>query len=106
MTGTREHTHVVSGDAGIRNAAEVANSLREALEGHKTISVDTQTLTAADITTVQTLIAARVSASAKGKTLTLAAPLGAPLRAVLADAGLLSPAQTHRDFWPHSSDQP
>ncbi len=106
MTGTRDHTHIVSGDAGIKNAAEVASGLREALQGHKAVTVDTQTLTAADITTVQTLIAARVSALAKGKTLTLAAPLGEPLRAVLADAGLFSPAQTYRDFWPHSSDQP
>ncbi len=106
MTGTRDHTHVLSGDTGIKNAAEVATGLRDALDRHQIVSVDTQTLTSADITTVQSLIAARVSAQAQGKTLTLAAPLGEKLRDVLAGAGLLSPAQTHRDFWAPSSDQP
>lgn len=99
MTGTRDHTHVLSGDAGIKNAAEVVNRLRQALESHKSISVDTQTLTAADITTVQSLIAARISAEAQGKSLRMDAPVGEPLSTVLREAGFLAPDQPHRDFW-------
>lgn len=99
MTGKQDHTHVLSGDAGIKFAADVAAGLRDAIEGHQAIEVDTQTLTTADITTVQSLLAARASAEAQGRTLTLTAPLGPPLHAVLADAGFLSPTQPHRDFW-------
>lgn len=106
MTGSQDHTHVLSGDAGIKFAAEIAAGLRQALESHKTISVDSQALTTADLTTVQTLLAARASAKARGGALTLALPLGEPLRHVLDHAGFLSPAQPDRDFWTPSSDQP
>ena len=108
MTGSQDHTHVLSGDAGIKFAAEIAAGLRQALESHKTISVDSQALTTADLATVQTLLAARASAKARGGalTLTLALPLGEPLRHVLDHAGFLSPAQPDRDFWTPSSDQP
>lgn len=106
MTGERDHTHLLPADAGIRNAAEVASGLMKALESHKAIRVETGALTAADITTVQSLIAARISAQAQGKTLTLLSPVGEPLRIVLRDAGLLSAAQAHADFWALSSDQP
>lgn len=106
MTGKRDHTHVLSGDAGIRNAAEVVTGLRQALESHKVVRVDTQALTAADLTTVQSLIAARISAEAQGKSLSMDSPVGAPLGAVLADAGFLSPDQPHRDFWAPPPNQP
>lgn len=105
MTGKRAHTHILPADAGIRNAAEVAGSLMKALDNHNAVSVETKTLATADITTVQTLLAARISAEARGKTLTLLSPVGEPLRAVLRDAGLLSTAQIHAAFWAPSSEQ-
>lgn len=106
MTGKRDHTHVLSGDAGIRNAAEVAMALRQALEDNAAVTVDSQTLTAADLTTVQSLIAARVSAHAKGKSLSMDSPLGEPLSDVLRNAGFLSPGHPHRDFWAPLYTQP
>lgn len=106
MTGKPDHTHILPADAGIRNAAEVASGLMKALDSHNAIGVETKALAIADITTVQTLLAARISAEAKGKTLTLLSPVGEPLRDVLRDAGLLSAAQTHAAFWAPSSDQP
>lgn len=106
MTGKRAHTHILPVDAGIRNAAEVANGLKQALDSHNAIGIETRALAAADITTVQTLLAARISAEAKGKTLTLLSPVGEPLRDVLRDAGLLSASQIHATFWAPSSDQP
>ncbi len=106
MTGQRDHTHVLSGDAGIKNAAEVVIALREALAGNRAIRVDSQALTAADITTVQALIAARIAAQAQGKSFSMDAPIGAPLAAVLRDAGFLAPHQSHKDLWAPLSHQP
>lgn len=106
MTGKREHTLVITGDAGIKSAAEVATGLKDALASHNKVCVDTRTLTAADISTVQSLLAARSSAAAQGKSLLMAVPLGAPLSAVLQAAGFLAASQVHRDFWIPSSDQP
>lgn len=106
MTGQRDHTHVLSGDAGIKNAAEVVTGLREALATHAAIRVDSQALTAADITTVQSLIAASIAADQQGKRFSLDAPIGAPLASVLRDAGLLAPDQPHRALWAPLSLQP
>lgn len=106
MSGKQDHTLVLSGDAGIKAAAEVAESLKQALERHRQVSVDTQTLSIADITTIQTLLAARKAAQAEGKSLSMAAPLAAPLHALLKATGFLSHGQSDRDFWLLSSDQP
>lgn len=99
MTGERYHTLVLSGDAGIKAAQNVAASLRDALDSQERIGIDTQTLTGADITTVQTLLAARNSAAGMGKALAFHAPLAAPLRAVLEAGGFLGPGQPHAEFW-------
>lgn len=106
MTEERRHTLVLTGDAGIKSARDVADSLLKAIESHANIQVDTQTVSAADVTTVQTLLSARASANAGQKHLTLLAPLGAPLQAVLKQAGFLNPGQEHLSFWPIPSDQP
>lgn len=106
MTEERTFTLALTGDAGIKAAQDVATSLREAIENNSSIAVDTQTLSAADITTAQTLLAARASALALGKQLRLLAPLGSPLQALLGQAGLLSPGQEHLAFWSAASDQP
>lgn len=106
MTEERTFTLVLSGDAGIKSAKEVAGTLLEAIQAHSSIAVDTQTLSAADITTVQTLLSARASAHARNKQLTLLAPLGAPLQSALAAAGFLVSDQEHVGFWSASSVQP
>lgn len=106
MTGERTHTLVLTGDASIKNAKNIADSLLEALETHSSISIDTQTVSGADITTVQTLLSARVAARAQTKHLTMLTPIGAPLQSVLEQAGFLSPDQEHAGFWSSLSDQP
>ena len=106
MTEDHIHTLVLTGDAGIKSATEVAESLKHALETHAAIGVDTQAISAADVTTVQSLLAAHKTARAQGKALTLLAPLGKPLQAVLAQAGFLAPDQDHADFWSAQLDQP
>lgn len=106
MTDEPTHMLVLTGDAGIKNATEVAADLRQAIENHPAVAVDTQALSAADVTTVQSLLAGRVSARALGKDLTMLAPLGGPLQAVLNDAGFLTPGQEHAAFWSDQPDKP
>ena len=108
MPMTEDHTHmlVLTGDAGIKNATEVATNLRQAIENHPDVAIDTQALSAADVTTVQSLLAARVSARALGKQLRLLAPLVGPLQAMLDQAGFLTPGQEHAAFWPDQPDKP
>ena len=104
MAGKRSHTLVLSGEAGIKAAAEVASSLKQALASHDHIDIDTRSLASADLTTAQTLLAARNAAAAAGKQLRMLTPLGAPLEQLLAATGLLSAGQPHRDFWAATSD--
>jgi hypothetical protein len=93
------YTLVLGADAGIKSAQSVATSLTQALSEHDSIGIDTQTLSGADITTIQTLLAARAKATQLGKSLDMLAPIGAPLIAVLNAAGFLSPGQEHAGFW-------
>jgi ABC-type transporter Mla MlaB component len=106
MTEERTHTLVLTGDAGIKSASDVAGALLEAIEHHDRIAIDTQTVSGADVTTIQTLLSARASAHARHKQLTLLAPLGGPLQAVLEQAGFTRPEQEHARFWTDQSDQP
>ena len=106
MTGKRDHTLVLSGEAGIKAAQSVLTTLRDCIEKHARIDVDTQAMTGADITTVQTLLAARAKAEASGKTMRMLAPLGAPLQQVLISAGFLAPGAGHAAFWTSVTDQP
>jgi ABC-type transporter Mla MlaB component len=106
MTGTRSHTLVLTGDAGIKSAQNVAASLKEAIAAYPDICVDTQTVSAADITTVQTLLAAQAAAAAESKSFMILAPLGKPLVAVLGQAGFLTEGQEHAGLWSPTFDQP
>lgn len=104
MTGERSHTLILPAEAGIKTAQELAESLRDALAEHDHVAIDTGAVTGADITTVQSLLAARASAAAAGKSVTLLSPLAPPLRQVLAAAGFLAPGQEHAGFWPETSN--
>ncbi|AEQ53654.1 STAS domain-containing protein [Pelagibacterium halotolerans] len=99
MPNEDRHTLVLGGDAGIKSAQNVAANLARALSEHPHVAIDTQTLSAADITTVQTLLAARAKAKQLGKSLEMLTPIGAPLHEVLASGGFLTPAQDNAGFW-------
>jgi ABC-type transporter Mla MlaB component len=102
---TRDSVHVfkMSGDAGLRSAQEIAESLRQALAEHDTIRVSTDAVTTADITTIQILLAARKQALASGKSLSLAAPPSGALSDLLIQTGCLSadgrPLIQDGEFW-------
>lgn len=104
MTEERPYTLVLSGDAGIKSAQNLAASLAQAIQDHPQVAIDTQTVSEADVTTVQTLLAARRTAESAGRDLTMLAPLGRKLNDVLAQAGFLSPDQDHRAFWCATTD--
>jgi anti-anti-sigma regulatory factor len=93
----------ISGDAGLRNAQELAQQLKSALADHHTIAVATSDIASADITTVQLLLAARRQALAMGKSLVLAAPVQGALRELLIQIGVLDSsgitATSDATFW-------
>lgn len=99
MTGSSTFTLVLTGDISVKSAQETLGSLKEALAAHGSIAIDTSGVTQADVTSVQTLLAARTNAQALGKSLTLKGPPGPKLQAVLEGAGFLNPAQPAARFW-------
>ena len=103
MTGDSPYTLPISGDAGLRNVQDIATLLRQALADHHAITVVTDGLTSIDLTIVQLLVAARKSALAAGKTLTLRAPADGVLHRLLLQAGFVGADGVARtpegDFW-------
>jgi anti-anti-sigma regulatory factor len=89
MTGDSAHMLSISGDAGLRNVQDIAGLLRQALDKHSTITVATDDLTSIDVTILQLLVAARKSALASGKTLTLRAPPDGVLHRLLVQTGFV-----------------
>ena len=89
MTGNSVHVVRISGDAGLRSAQDIAGSLRQALAAHDKITIATEAISGADITTIQLLLAARKQAQASGKSLSLAAPPTGVLRDLLIQTGCL-----------------
>lgn len=109
MTETSVHLVQLAGNVGLRVAQDTAVVLREALAGFDAVTIATDAITGADITTIQVLLAARKQALATGKSLTLAAPPSGVLRALLVETGCLSaegrPLTPDGDFWTQSTRQ-
>ncbi|KKB77791.1 hypothetical protein VW35_14140 [Devosia soli] len=99
MTGTSIFTLVLTGDVSVKSAQDVLGRLKEALAANAAVALDTKDITQADVTTVQSILAARKKAAATGKALTLAGAPGPKLQAVLEGAGFLNPAQPAAHFW-------
>ncbi|HTM77560.1 MAG TPA: STAS domain-containing protein [Devosia sp.] len=107
MTGENSYTLKISGEAGLRNVQDIAAQLRQALAGHRTITVATDELTFIDITILQLLVATRKSALAAGKTVSLRAAPGGALHKLLLQTGFIGADGTARtpegDFWTSTS---
>lgn len=103
MTETSVHVVSISGEAGLRVAQDLAGTLREALANQDAITIATEAITSADITTIQLLLAARKQALASGESLTLQAPPTGAFRALLVATGCLSedglPLTSDGEFW-------
>jgi anti-anti-sigma regulatory factor len=78
---------ILEGALTIRTAEVVRATLREALERESNIAIECGDATEVDLSFVQLLIAARVSATRSGKTVALAAPPNGPLLDTLTCAG-------------------
>jgi anti-anti-sigma regulatory factor len=103
MTGDRPFTTIISGEAGLRNVRDIADALLKAVAEHQSIIVDASGATSVDVTVLQLLVAARKSALASGKSLTLRAPADGVLRQALVKTGFVSadgrPLTPESTFW-------
>lgn len=103
MTGASIYVVSISGEAGLRVAQDLAGTLREALASQDAVTIATEAITSADITTIQLLLAARKQALASGKTLTLQAPPTGAFRELLVATGCLTedglPLTPDGEFW-------
>lgn len=87
----------LSGALTIRRAAELRDMLLTSLASHQDIVLDLDADAEADISFVQLVLAAQVSAHAGGKQIRLKAPSAGPLRDVLERGGFL--AADEAGFW-------
>lgn len=83
--------------ATIREADDIVQRLKEALAASNRIEVDCGGVVELDVTFIQSLLAARKSAVAAGKTLTLSGPADGALLQALSLCGALTGA--HAAFW-------
>lgn len=87
------------GDVTLRHLEPVRAKLLELLERHAEISVDCDAISRVDLGLIQLLLAARKSAQAAGKTLTLARPATGALRNALSRGGFIGAASEQNAFW-------
>lgn len=103
MTGPSFHTIEISGDAGLRNAREVADRLLKAFAEHDQLVADLTSVSSIDVTILQLFVAARKSALASGKSLRLLAPADGVFRQALVKTGFVSadgrPLTPEGTFW-------
>ncbi len=91
----------LSGPLTIRRAAELRDELLTSLTENQAIVLDIDQDADADISVVQLILAAQVSARASGKEISLKAASAGPLLEVLRQAGFL--AADDAGFWTNGS---
>lgn len=103
MTGASPHVTKIGGDLSLRNAGQLAATLKQDLAKHADIVVVFDAVSGIDLTTLQILAAARKSAMASGKTLSLQLPAGGIVHDLLRRAGFVDPSgiasAPEGDFW-------
>jgi ABC-type transporter Mla MlaB component len=80
---------VLDGALTLRTIDGTHAALRQALSKHASIEIDCAAASDIDLGVIQLLLAARKSAAASGKSLTLSAPADGALRAALVRGGFL-----------------
>jgi len=78
----------LDGPLTIRTIADVRAALLEALAGHPAVQLDCTGAESVDLSFIQVVLAARLSAAQAGRQLALAAPADGALRAALEQGGL------------------
>lgn len=93
---------LLDGTLTVRTAATVRATLLQALAEHQVVEVDCTAVETIDLSLIQTLLSAQLSARQRGKHLALAPPADGVLRAALDRGGFLPPSGAD-PFW---SDHP
>jgi len=97
------HTVRLSGDYTLRNVAELAQGLAEALAAHGQVLVDGRDVETIDFAAIQVLVSAHKTAQAEGKPFGVFAPAAGALAQTLRRAGFLDaagrPTSTQGQFW-------
>ena len=88
----------LDGALTVRTVANARTSLLAALADHPAVLVDCGAAESVDLTFIQLLLAARLSARQAGKPFSLAAPATGALRAALEQGGFLPPSGAD-PFW-------
>jgi len=92
-------------DLTIRNAAAIKAALVERLQTERKVRLELNSVAAVDLSFVQLLSAARLSARKSGGEIALAEPAGPMLRDLLSRAGFVEDASTEDlRFWFHSEN--
>jgi ABC-type transporter Mla MlaB component len=100
----------LKGALTVRNIGHVRSRIAAAMRSHDVLRLDCSGATDVDLSFLQLVLAARKSAAAAGKTLTLAHPAGGVLLERLNQAGLLTGIDGHpadeAEFWlnPETAD--
>ncbi len=92
----------LSGPRTIRFADQTRSLLQEALRAHSATSMDCSGVTEADLSLVQLLISARISAEPSGKTVTLSHPPSGAFLQTLSKAGFTAspdPLNGNESYW-------
>jgi ABC-type transporter Mla MlaB component len=87
-----ENHHALIGPLTVRTATQTHASLIEAIRSTPSVRIDCGAATEMDLSFIQLVLAARKSAEAAGKSLTLAAPASGVLLDRLSQAGLVASA--------------
>jgi len=82
---------LLDGTLTVRTITAAHAALLKTLTEQQEVYVDCGAAESVDLSLIQLLLSARLSARQEGKHIALAAPVAGPLRAVLEQAGLLSP---------------
>jgi anti-anti-sigma factor len=103
MTSKQSVSVTLEGELSVRKVADMKQRLEKALAGSKPVILKTHTLTGIDAAALQLLVAARKSALASGKSLSIDTPKGGVLHKALAQLGLMpadaDPADAEVAFW-------
>jgi ABC-type transporter Mla MlaB component len=92
-------TLVFTGICAIRSAEDVYAKLVEAMTDHPALEIDCSAVEEADLSFVQILCAARITAKNAGRSVRLAQPAAGVLRDVLERGGFLSQDAADHGFW-------
>ena len=101
MTDSHTPTTIdCSGDMTVNRIEEIYDRLRAGLNAGGPVAVDCRAAAEADVSFIQLLIAARVSAQRRGMALRLMQPLAEPLRSALERGGFTAgTGAPDADFW-------